>query len=253
MYLLYLFERCVEVSFNKKVVKILKEKKKTKAQLAKAAGIPYTTLDSMLKRDSDATRLVTIYKIAEYLDVPVEELVFDDESLKGRRKTELTDTELSIIDSFRSVDERAKNTILALVDYETARQNKLTLLKEQQEDKNKIPVYMSPAAAGEPLPILADDYYLVNASKAPSDASFGIKISGDSMEPIISDSSVVWVKKQDVIDNGDVGVFVLNGESLCKKLDNTNGKCKLVSYNAKYAPIEVLDTDDLRVVGKVIL
>ena len=66
------------MSFNKKVVKLLKEKKKSKAELAKAAGIPYTTLDSMLKRESDTSRLATIYKIAEYLGVSVEELVFDD-------------------------------------------------------------------------------------------------------------------------------------------------------------------------------
>lgn len=245
---------CKSVSFNKKVVKILKEKKKTKAQLAKAAGIPYTTLDSMLKRDSDASRLVTIYKIADYLDVPVEELVFDDNYSRNIKKTELTDAEQIMIDNFRSVDERGKNTILALLDYEVSKQNKTkTLQIKDFQTENKIPVYMSPAAAGEPLPMLDDTYSLVNASKAPSEASFGIKIQGDSMEPIISDSSVVWVKKQEVLDSGDVGIFVINGESLCKKLDDSNGKCRLVSFNSKYAPIEVLDTDDLRVIGKVIL
>lgn len=245
------------MSFNKKVVKLLKEKKKTKAQLAKAAGIPYTTLDSMLKRDSDATRLVTIYKIAEYLDVPVEELVFDDNSYKSVNKTELTDTELSIIENYRLIDERGKNTIVALVNYEVSRRNTDAYQTQQvrplQADGRKIPVYYSPAAAGEPLPFVADDYYLVNATQAPIDTSFGIKISGDSMEPVIFDSSTVWVKKQDVLENGDVGVFVLNGESLCKKLSNNNGKCYLVSYNSKYAPIEVLESDDLRVVGKVLL
>ena len=125
--------------------------------------------------------------------------------------------------------------------------------KENKTATKKIPVYFSPAAAGEPLPILADDYSLVNSESAPSDASFGIRISGDSMEPIITDKSVVWVKKQENIDNGDVGIFVLNGESLCKKLNTENGKCYLMSYNSKYSPIEVLETDDLRVVGKVIL
>ena len=244
------------MSFNKKVVKLLKEKKKTKAQLAKAAGIPYTTLDSMLKRDSDATRLVTIYKIADYLDVPVEELVFDDDTYKSANKTELTDTELSIIENYRRIDERGKNTIVALINYEASRRedtpSQLLLAKPFAEPR-KIPVYYSPAAAGEPLPIIADDYYLANASQAPLETSFGIKISGDSMEPVIFDSSIVWVKKQEVLDSGDVGIFVLNGESLCKKLSNSNGKCYLVSYNSKYAPIEVLETDDLRVVGKVLM
>ena len=103
------------------------------------------------------------------------------------------------------------------------------------------------------MPILADDYSLANAESAPSDASFGIRISGDSMEPVIEDLSVVWVRNQESLENGDVGIFVLNGESLCKKLNTSSGKCYLESFNSKYSPIEVLETDDLRVVGKVIL
>lgn len=244
------------MSFNKKVVKLLKEKKKTKAQLAKAAGIPYTTLDSMLKRDSDATRLRTIYKIAEYFEVPVEELVFDEDIYKNSRKTELSESELIIIENYRQADDRGKDTISTLAGLEAARckNGGISLItKTSKRNFRKIPVYMSPAAAGDPLPIIADDYSMVNTDAAPDDASFGIRISGDSMEPIISDSSVVWVSKEASVENGDVGIFVLNGESLCKKLFNEGGVCRLVSFNSKYSPIDVLETDDLRVVGKVIL
>ena len=210
----------------------------------------------MLKRDSDTTRLGTIYKIAEYLDVSVEELVFDEQNSYTSQKAQLSETELLLIENFRSVDERGRQTILSLSDYEASKYNlKLQSFasKDSKTNTKKIPVYLSPAAAGEPLPILADDYSLVNAESAPSDASFGIRISGDSMEPVIADMSVVWVKKQDSLDNGDVGMIVLNGEILCKKLNIENGKCYLMSYNIKYSPIEVLETDDLRVVGKVIL
>ncbi len=237
------------MSFNKKVVKLLKEKKKTKAQLAKAAGIPYTTLDSMLKRDSDAARLATIYKIAGELDVSVEELVFDDYSLSSK-KNDFSDSELALIESYRSIDERGRGSVNAILGYELARVKAMS--SKAKDSVRKIPVYMSPAAAGEPLPILADDYSLVKAD-APDEASFGIKISGDSMEPMIADASVVWVKKQESINQGDIGVFVLNGESLCKKLEYIDGKCSLVSINTKYAPIEVLESDDLRVIGRVIL
>lgn len=241
------------MGFNKKVVKLLKDKKRTKAELAKAAQIPYTTLDSMLKRDSDATRLRTIYKIADYLDVPVEELVFDDYS-NINKKTELSEAELLVIENFRQADERGKEIISALAGLEASRvkSDVFDVKKHLKKDFRKIPIYMSPAAAGSPLPILADDYSMVNVENAPDNASFGIKIMGDSMEPVIEDSSIVWVNKNALVENGDVGIFVLNGESLCKKLFNENGICKLVSFNQKYPPIEVLETDDLRVVGKVI-
>lgn len=73
------------------------------------------------------------------------------------------------------------------------------------------------------------------------------------MEPVIADSSVVWVKKQESLESGDIGIFVLNGESVCKKLEYSNGQCTLVSLNVKYKPIRILESDDLRVIGKVIL
>ncbi len=238
------------MSFNKKVVKLLREKKKTKAQLAKAAGIPYTTLDSMLKRDSDATRLATIFKIADYLDVTVEELVFDGIS-HGNKKHELAESEQILLENYRSVDERGKSAVNALLSHEASRIK--ATLKPQKDNVRKIPVYLSPAAAGEPLPILDDARSLVRTSEAPDDASFGIKISGDSMEPVIQDNSVVWVKKQEDIAVGDIGIFVLNGESLCKVLEMVDGECRLISLNTKYKPITVYESDDLKVVGKVLL
>ena len=235
------------MAFNKKVLKLLKEKRKSKAELAKAAGIPYTTLDSMLKRDSDTTRLQTIYKIADYLGVRVEELVFDD--FERNAKKTLSEREEKLVEGFRLVDERAKNTVFSLLSYEMSSQR----AKEKSEEKRRIPIYLSPAAAGEPLPMIDDDYSLVNSSSAPENASFGIKIMGDSMEPLIHDGSVVWVERCERVENGEIGIFTLNAESVCKKLVLSSGKCTLVSLNPKYRPIEVFETDELRVVGKVLI
>ncbi|MBE6701007.1 MAG: helix-turn-helix domain-containing protein [Ruminococcaceae bacterium] len=240
------------MSFNKKVVKLLKEKKKTKAQLAKAAGIPYTTLDSMLKRDSDSARIKTVYKIAEYLDVSIEELVFDEQLQSVTSKNNITDEEYALLESYRLIDERGKSTISALLNLEVGRKNQLSMALNNASVR-KIPVYMSPAAAGEPLPILADDYSMVRTIEAPEEATFGIRISGDSMEPVIYDSSVVWVKKQETLQPGEIGIFLLNGESLCKRLEYYDGNCTLISLNPKYKPIEVFENDDLRVVGKVLM
>ncbi len=239
------------MSFNKKVVKLLKEKKKTKAQLAKAAGIPYTTLDSMLKRETETSRLATIYKIAEYLEVSVEELVFD-KNVAVADKESYTDDEKEIIRNYREIDERGKSSVMALIKNEVAYSQREKLFVTT-EAVRELPVYNAPAAAGEALPIIADDYVMMAAPDAPRDASFGIRISGDSMEPVIENSSIVWVKRQESVNNGDIGIFMLNGESLCKKLDNSLGVCRLVSLNKKYRPIEVLESDDLRVVGRVLI
>ncbi len=238
------------MSFNKKVLKILKEKKKTKAELAKAAGIPYTTLDSMLKRESDTSRLATIYKIAEYLEVSVEELVFDKPMLSVKND-DFSEEEKNLILDFRRIDARGRDTVIATLNHEVSLSKRASSIKPNTS-KRSIPVYNAPAAAGAALPMIADDYTLTETDDAPLDADFGIIISGDSMEPTISDGSVVWVKRQDSLNVGEIGIFILNGESLCKKYDVSNGVYSLVSVNKKYHPIEILESDDLRFVGKVI-
>ncbi|MBQ9922190.1 MAG: helix-turn-helix transcriptional regulator, partial [Clostridia bacterium] len=83
------------MSFNKKVNALLKEKGITKAQLAKAANIPYTTLDSMLKRDTDTEKLKTIYSIAKHLGVSVEYLVFENvsEAFSGETRMFISEKE----------------------------------------------------------------------------------------------------------------------------------------------------------------
>lgn len=238
------------MSFNKKIVKLLKEKKKTKAELAKAAGIPYTTLDSMLKRDSETSRLETIYKIAEYLDVTVEELVFD-KTVSTLKSDSFTENEKNLIMDFRLIDERGKSAVMASLMHEKSMAERMR--NAVSKALRTIQIYNAPAAAGEALPIIADDYDMVETDEAPIDASFGIRISGDSMEPAIHDNSVVWVKKQESLNVGEIGIFLLNGESLCKRYEFEDGVYTLVSLNKKYRPIEILESDDLRVVGRVLI
>ena len=239
------------MSFNQKVTELLKSQHMTKAELAKAAGIPYTTLDSMLKRDSDSARLASVFKIAEHLGVTVEELVFD--TAPEDRGIILNDSEKTLINDFRKLDNRGKSTVFNTLSYELTFRAPSERERSRQRALRKIAVYESPAAAGSALPLLSEDYNVIYSDQAPAEASFGIKISGDSMEPEIANGSVAWVKKQETLDTGDIGIFILNGESLCKKLDAGNGKCRLVSLNPKYRPIKILSTDNLRVVGKVLI
>ncbi|MBE6689584.1 MAG: helix-turn-helix domain-containing protein [Ruminococcaceae bacterium] len=247
------------MSFNKKVNALLKEKGITKAQLAKAADIPYTTLDSMLKRDTDTEKLKTIYSIAKKLGVSVEYLVFDNvgEAFRNENPVYISENETELINNFRLLDKRGAATVNAVVkqqiDYTQEREKSVMKRSFVSLKENRIPVYSSPAAAGESLPFGDDDFsYYDRGDDVPHNADFGVRISGDSMEPAIKNNCVVWVQRLETVDIGSTGIFVLNGESLCKKLDFRNGKCLLTSINPKYLPIEVLESDDLRVVGKVL-
>ena len=70
------------------------------------------------------------------------------------------------------------------------------------------------------------------------------------MTPLFTDGQTVYVRQQQELENGDIGIFVLNGEAFCKKLDSENER--LISLNPKYPPIVLGDYSDLRVVGKVV-
>lgn len=68
----------------------------------------------------------------------------------------------------------------------------------------------------------------------PENASYGVKISGDSMEPEFEDGQIAWVLKQDFVKNGELGIFSLNGEAYIKKLQDDKNWVFLVSLNEKY-------------------
>ncbi len=226
------------MGFNQTVTRLLKEKGLTKAAFAKACGIPYTTLDSMLKRDSDSARLAVIFRMAEILGVSVEELVFEDAPAPL-----LSPDQMRVLSLYAALDQRGKDTVVSLLEKEA----------ELTNTPDPIPVFEAPAAAGAPLPVLTDEQIPAAPGAAPGEADFGIRISGDSMEPLIADGQTVRVRRTDEIRSGEVGVFLLNGESLCKKYVRQNGETRLESINPRYAPIPVLETDELKLVGTVVL
>ena len=81
---------------------------------------------------------------------------------------------------------------------------------------------------------------------------FGIRISGDSMEPMYHTGDVAWVHKQDSISNGEIGIFYLNGNTYIKELHDGPDGVYLVSLNEKYHPIQIYESDSFKIFGKVI-
>lgn len=92
----------------------------------------------------------------------------------------------------------------------------------------------------------------IDTSLVPENASFGVKISGNSMEPKFSDGQVAIVMKQETVENGEIGIFSLNGDAYIKKLKEDGNGIFLISLNNKYKPIPVGKNDRLDVFGKVI-
>ena len=79
----------------------------------------------------------------------------------------------------------------------------------------------------------------IDESILPEDTTFGVRISGNSMEPEFHDGQIAWVLQQESVANGEIGIFALNGEAYIKKLQNDKDGIFLISLNEKYAPIKV--------------
>jgi repressor LexA len=116
------------------------------------------------------------------------------------------------------------------------------------------PLYDLPASAGNGHFLDGEHYEMVDfpANAVPPDSTFCVRIAGDSMEPEFHDHDIVFVKQMQMIESGQVGVFVLNGEGFIKQYFEDGENCSLVSLNPEYDPIVITECDTLKVVGKVV-
>lgn len=103
----------------------------------------------------------------------------------------------------------------------------------------------------------------------PDDAEFGIRVSGDSMEPVYHDGQIVWVQRCEKLAVGAVGIFVYDGKGYLKLYDEREPDKKhieefidsygcihmqpvLISYNQAYPPMVIGPGADFRTVGRVL-
>lgn len=63
-----------------------------------------------------------------------------------------------------------------------------------------------------------DNFEMVSfpENAVPAEADFGVRVSGNSMEPVYHDGQIVWVERCETLSIGQVGVFVYDGEGYLK-------------------------------------
>ncbi|GBR77043.1 SOS-response transcriptional repressors LexA [Candidatus Termititenax persephonae] len=84
----------------------------------------------------------------------------------------------------------------------------------------------------------------------PMEQMYLVKARGDSMLPKISGGDLVFVRKTNTADDGDIVVCVNEGEALIKKYQRDKKQVVLSSLNSeKYAPFTA--AEDFRVEGVV--
>lgn len=77
-------------------------------------------------------------------------------------------------------------------------------------------------------------------------ADYAIGVNGNSMEPVFHDGDTLLIEMTDEIEVGEIGIFLVEGESYVKKL----GKDELISLNPKCENVPL--TENSRCLGRVI-
>jgi transcriptional regulator with XRE-family HTH domain len=117
------------------------------------------------------------------------------------------------------------------------------------EPLRKLRLFDLPASAGTGNYLDSDSYTEIEVDDiVPKSADFAIEVRGDSMIPRFIDGQIIYVKEQQHLEKGEIGVFAHNNESLIKKY----GDDELISLNPEYPPIPITEFDNVRVFGKVV-
>src|SRR5699024_12512890 len=80
-----------------------------------------------------------------------------------------------------------------------------------------------------------------------------LQVNGDSMEPMFRNKEYVFVRKTEDLRSGQIGVFIIDGESYLKKVYINDDHIKLVSLNQKYDDLIFDSVNDIHLIGTVVM
>ena len=118
-------------------------------------------------------------------------------------------------------------------------------LQEQMYSEDHHDEYVGQTAAGSPIEG-QQPVQIIGATTVK------LLDNGASMEPMFKDGDIIEYHPQPELENGEIGVFGVNGGVTLKKF-RRNDDIRLESLNKKYQDIAIKETDDFSILGKVIL
>ena len=247
------------MGIGKRIKELRNENNLTQEELAKKIGVTKSAIANYENETSHPKESV-LYKLFEVFECDANSLFKDtfDDSFSNDALFEKTDIEL--ITKYRKLDNMGKILVDFVIDTELKRiapppttpESKIIDYQEEKA-KREMPYYTIGASAGNGNFLATNDYILIEVDDyVPQQANYALKVKGDSMEPKYHDGEIVYVKTQKSIENGEIGIFCIDDNVYIKKLECANGKCKLISLNPAYEPIEIKESNEFKCFGKVL-
>lgn len=250
------------------------EQKITNDELSERTGIPLGTLSKILAGISDSPKLSNIVLICNALGCSLDYAVSGIP--ENRNNFTLEPGEISLIENYRELDRHGREMVTLVLDKERERLRsasygegertvspaasfvqpaaKAKILRPAPAvtglSRRNIPLFDLPVSAG--TGVFLDDTtaeeITIPENARTEGADFAVRISGHSMEPRFRDGDVLLVSDCDSVENGELGIFVLDGSGYFKVF----GGDRLISLNPEFGDIMLKDFTEISCCGKVI-
>ena len=224
------------------------EKGMSMSELARQVGIAKSTMSRYFNR----TREFPLNKTDDFARA----LGMTPEYLLGIQK--VNNIEPEILTIFNQLDEDRQGNV---VDYATALLNEQVSMKtstvlEKYKDDDYIIDYVEGLVAAGHGTFQEDNLHMevrLRAKDVPESYDTIAKVAGDSMEPLIEDNDLLFIKVTSQVDINSIGIFQINGKNFVKKLKRDyDGSWYLQSLNSGYEEIHLSENDDIRTIGEVV-
>ena len=201
---------------------------------------------SKWENDREEPRLSSVKILADYFDVPLD--YFNGIDID----------QAEILTIFNQLDEDRQSNV---VDYATALLNEQVSMKtstvlEKYKDDDYIIDYVEGLVAAGHGTFQEDNLHMevkLRASDVPESYDTIAKVAGDSMEPLIEDNDLLFIKVNSQVEVNSIGIFQVNGKNFVKKLKRDyDGSWYLQSLNSGYEEIHLSENDDIRTIGEVV-
>lgn len=221
-------------------------------QMALKIDMPASTINSILNRGILKSNVDNIFKICSALGIRPESLA---EGIDFHKQAENSS---DIVAIYNQLDEERQENV---VDYATTLLNdqvsmKATTVLEKYRTDDYIIDYVEGLVAAGHGTFQEDNLHMevkLRTEDVPENYDTIAKVAGDSMEPLIEDNDLLFIKVTSQVDINSIGIFQINGKNFVKKLKRDyDGSWYLQSLNSGYEEIHLSENDDIRTIGEVV-
>lgn len=236
-------------SFKDRLKQIMSERKISQSELSRRTGIGRNSISDYLNGKYEAKQ-DKVFELAKALKVNEAWLMGFD--ISKNRKIENND----ITSIYSKLTPPRQSNVLKYATNQLEEQNNdsdnLVDFNSYIQEKSEVDIYgCASAGIGERLYNEPISKEFVRGYVPAHDIA--LKVNGDSMEPLFKNGQIIFIEKSHTIKDGQIGVFIINGDAYVKKVYVEDNRLTLVSLNKKYKDLYFYDNESVRLVGKVIL